>query len=347
MADTPLKLSIVDQSPLRTGGTPADALNETIALAKAAEHWGYTRFWVAEHHSTDGFAGSSPEILVTRLAAETDHIRVGSGGVMLSHYSPLKVAENFRILETLSPGRIDLGIGRAPGGDQYTSAALAYGSQIGTEYFGTRVADTLAFLTDGKPATDVLAKVRATPRPETVPEVWLLGSSDQSAMLAAHFGLAFSFAHFISPRGGPGIVQQYRDHFRPSKFYGVPRANVGVFVLCADTEEKARRMASSRDLWRLRFEKGELGPYPSPEEADAYAFTDHDRALIARRTVHSIVGAPEQVKAELTDFAAMYGVNELVILTICYDFNDRLRSYELLAEAFDLPARDTALEGAA
>ncbi|MDA0338641.1 MAG: LLM class flavin-dependent oxidoreductase [Proteobacteria bacterium] len=333
-----LKLSVVDQSPLRTGGTAADAINETIALAKATEQWGYYRFWVAEHHSTSGFAGPSPEILITRIAAETKSIRVGSGGVMLSHYSPLKVAENFRILETMNPGRIDLGIGRAPGGDQYTSIALAYGTQVGGEYFGTRVADTLAFLTDSKPATEILAHVRATPRPDTVPEVWMLGSSDQSALLAAHFGLAFSFAHFIAPHGGPEIVQQYRDHFRPSKFYGMPRANVGVFVLCADTDQEAKRIASSRDLWRLRFEKGELGPYPSPEEVDAYEFTDNDRALIGRRTIHSIIGGPDKVKAELTAFADMYGVNELIILTICYDFKDRLHSYELLAKMFELEA---------
>lgn len=332
-----LKLSVVDQSPIREGGTAADAINETIALARATERWGYTRFWLAEHHSTSGFAGSSPEILITRIAAETSRMRIGSGGVMLSHYSPLKVAENFRILETMTPGRIDLSIGRAPGGDQLTSAALAYGSQIGMEYFGTRVADTLAFLTDTTPATNALAQVRATPRPGTVPQVWMLGSSDQSAALAAQFGLAFSFAHFIAPEGGPQIVEQYRRYFRPSRFYGVPKASVGVFVLCADTEEAALHAASSRDLWRLRFEQGRLGPYPSPEDSLAYPYTDEERTMISRRRVHSIIGAPEQVKEQLAAFADMYGVGELVILTICYDFKARLRSYELLSELFELP----------
>ncbi len=334
-----LKLSVVDQSPIREGGTAADAIAETIALARAAEQWGYTRFWLAEHHATSGFAGSSPEILISRIAAETSHMRVGSGGVMLSHYSPLKVAENFRILETMSPGRIDLGIGRAPGGDQLTAAALAYGSQIGVEYFGTRVADTLAFLTDTPPATQALSQVRATPRPGTVPQIWMLGSSDQSAALAAQFGLAFSFAHFIAPRGGREIVEQYRNYFRPSRFYGVPKASVGVFVLCADTEEEALYHASSRDLWRLRFEQGRLGPYPSPEDALAYPYTDEDRATIDRRKTHSIVGAPEQVKRQMTEFADSYGVNELVVLTICYDFKARLRSYELLSGLFELTRR--------
>ncbi|MBI1180695.1 MAG: MsnO8 family LLM class oxidoreductase [Alphaproteobacteria bacterium] len=334
---TQLKLSIVDQSPVREGGSPADAIRETIELARAADRWGYSRYWVAEHHGTDSFAGSSPELLITRIAAETSRIRVGSGGVMLSHYSPLKVAENFRILETMTPGRIDLGIGRAPGGDQITSAALAYGSQVGMEYFGTRVADTLAFLTDTPPATEALSKVRATPRPGTVPEVWLLGSSDQSAALAARFGLAFSFAHFITPEGGQDIVEQYRLYFRPSRFYGVPRASVGVFVICADTEAEARHVAASRDLWRLRFEQGRLGPYPSPEEALAYPYTDDERALVARRNAHSIVGAPEQVREQLAAFADSYGVNELVILTICHNFQARLRSYELLSQIFELP----------
>jgi luciferase family oxidoreductase group 1 len=334
-----LKLSVVDQSPIREGGTAADAIAETIELAKATERWGYTRFWLAEHHSTSGFAGSSPEILITRIAAETSRIRVGSGGVMLSHYSPLKVAENFRILETMSPNRIDLGIGRAPGADGLTSAALAYGSQVGMEFFGTRVADTLAFLTDTPPATHALAEVKATPRPGTVPQVWMLGSSDQSAALAAQFGLAFSFAHFITPHGGREIVEQYRTYFRPSRFYGVPKVSVGVFVLCADTEEEALRAAASRDLWRLRFEQGRLGPYPSPEDALAYPYTDEERALIGRRKTHSIIGAPEQVKQQMTEFADSYDTSELVVLTICYDFKARLRSYELLSELFELERR--------
>lgn len=337
-----IKLSVVDQSPVREGGTPADAIHETIALAKATERWGYTRFWVAEHHSTDGFAGSSPEILVTRIAAETSDIRVGSGGVMLSHYSPLKVAENFRILETMHPGRIDLGIGRAPGGDQYTTAALAYGSQIGIEYFGTRIADTLAFLTDSRPATQALMRVRATPRPDTVPEVWLLGSSDQSGDAAAHFGLAFSFAQFINPHDGVRVISDYRKNFKPSDLLGEPKASIGVFVICADTEEEAQRIASSRDLWRLRFEKGELGRYPPPEDALNYPYTPEDRFLIERRQIPSAIGNPEQVRGRLYAFAEEYDVDEIVVLTICYDFEARLRSYELVAEVMGVTKAERA-----
>lgn len=331
-----LKLSVVDQSPIRTGGSPADAIKETIALAQATEKWGYTRFWLAEHHSTDGFAGSSPEILVTRIAAETSHIRVGSGGVMLSHYSPLKVAENFRILETMHPGRIDLGIGRAPGGDQYTSAALAYGSQIGVEYFATRVADTLAFLTDTQPATQALQHVRATPRPEHPPEVWLLGSSDQSGAMAAHFGVAFSFAQFINPHDCAQVIADYKKHFKPSALFDEPKASAGVFVICADTEEEANRIAASRDLWRIRFEKGMLGPYPSVEEALSYPYSEQEREIIRRRQVPSVIGNPDQVREGLLSFAEEFDVDEIVVLTICYDFAARLRSYELVAQAFEL-----------
>ena len=331
-----LRLSIVDQSPVSEGSTNAQAIEQTVALAQAAERWGYTRYWLAEHHATDGFAGSSPEILVAHVAAQTNSIRVGSGGVMLSHYSPLKVAENFRILETMHPGRIDLGIGRAPGGDGLTSAALAYGSQIGMEYFGGRVADTLAFLTDTAPLTEALQKVRATPKTETPPQVWMLGSSDQSAQLAAQLGLAFSFAHFIDPTIGPDVVRQYREYFRPSKHCGIPKVSVGVFVLCAETQEEAEYHASSRHLWRLRFEKGKLGPYPAPEDATNYDYTEEDWMLITRRPGHGIIGTPEKVRDELEQFAIGYQTDELVILTITHDPKARLRSYELLSEVCEL-----------
>ena len=197
---TPFKIGVLDQSPVRSGGTEQDAVAETVELAQACERWGYHRYWLAEHHGTDGFAGSAPEIMIPLVASATSRIRVGSGGVMLSHYSPLKVAETFRLLEVMFPGRIDLGIGRAPGSDQLTAAALAYGSQIGLEYFPTKIADMIAFLTDQTPPTEVFARVRATPRAPSVPDVWLLGSSNGSATYAAQFGLPLSFAHFIAPQ---------------------------------------------------------------------------------------------------------------------------------------------------
>jgi luciferase family oxidoreductase group 1 len=337
-----LKLSVLDQSPIRAGGDARQALEETIALAQATERLGFTRYWLAEHHGTEGFAGSSPEILITRVAAATNRIRVGSGGVMLSHYSPLKVAENFKLLENLYPGRIDLGIGRAPGSDGLTAAALAYGSEIGIEYFPTKIADMMAFLADEAPVTEPFKAVRATPHIQDVPEVWLLGSSDQSASLAAHFGLAFSFAHFIAPQVTTPVLKHYRDNFKPSETLAAPLASAGVFVVCADTQEEADYLASSRDLWRLKLQYGQHLAYPHPDEALAYDYNAQERAIVEANKANRFAGTPETLKQRLTDFAEENALDELVVLTITYDFEKRVRSYELLADAFGLERQEEA-----
>ena len=340
MSPSAISLSVLDQSPVRAGGTAAQAFAETLELARAADRLGYRRYWVAEHHSTEGLAGAAPEILVERIASETSSIRVGSGGVMLTHYSPLKVAETFRVLETLHPGRIDLGIGRAPGSDGLTARALQAGpGALPVEYFPTQVRDLLGYLGDGLPAEHPFARIRVTPEPSGRPEVWLLGSSDQSAMVAAYLGCAFSFAHFINDEGGPEIMAAYRDHFRPSAALAAPRGSIGVFVLCADTEVAARRLAASRDLWRLRLDRGELGPIPTVEEALDYPYTESELVRIAYHRRRQVIGAPEQVKARLLELAALYGVDEMIVVSICYDFAARMRSYALLAEAFDLAPR--------
>ncbi|MBT5110639.1 MAG: LLM class flavin-dependent oxidoreductase [Rhodospirillaceae bacterium] len=331
-----IRLSVLDQSPIRQGGTPADALSETIRLAQYAEQLGYHRYWLAEHHGTPSLAGASPEIMVTRVAAATNSIRVGSGGVMLSHYSPYKVAENFQLLETMFPGRIDLGIGRAPGSDQRTNQALAYGSQIGIEYFPNKIADLAAFQHDTLTADHSFAGVKATPATTGHPPLWLLGSSDYSAAYAAHFGNAFSFAHFITAHGGDMIVKAYRDQFKPSDMLREPKANLGVFILCADTEEQARRLASSRELARLWRDRGRTVPLPPVEEAMAYEYTDAERRHLMHYRDRNIIGTPEQVREQLVELSTRYGLDEFVVLTICYDFADRVRSYALLAEAFDL-----------
>ena len=330
-----MKLSVLDQSPIRSGATPADALNETVQLAEAADRLGYTRYWLAEHHASAGLAGSSPEIVIARVAGATQRIRVGSGGVMLSHYSPLKVAENFKVLETMFPGRIDVGIGRAPGSDGLTAAALAYGSQVGIEYFPARVGDLRAFLTDSAPVTEAFARVRAMPTTPAPPQMWLLASSDGSARLAAHFGLALSFAYFINPHG-EDIVALYRREFQPSELWPEPEVSVCVFVICAETEERAHYLGKSRNLWRVQLEKGELGPYPTPEDADAYPYTQMDLARIERRAGANILGTPDQVKAGIEALAERFGSDEVIVLTICHDFAARVRSYELVAQAFGL-----------
>src|SRR5579862_1652434 len=334
------RLSVLDQSPIRAGATPAQAIAESIELAKACERWGYHRYWVAEHHSSEGLAGAAPEILATRLAAATSTMRIGTGGVMLSHYSPLKVAEQFRMLETLYPGRIDLGLGRAPGSDYVTARALAHGpGALPIEEFPRQIQDLLAYLRDAIPHGHPFAGVSAQPRGSTMPEIWLLGSSDQSALYAAYFGCAFSFAHFITERMGPEIVAAYRREFRPSIWYQQPEASIGVAVMCAESEAEADRLAKSRDLSRLRMEQGVFGPVPSVEEAEAYDYSHQERLRIAFNRQRQVIGTPAQCMKKLLAYGASYGVDEFVIVTITHDPAARLRSYELLAREFALLAR--------
>jgi luciferase family oxidoreductase group 1 len=337
-----LTLSVLDQSPVRQGVTPRDALLETIELARHCEALGYRRYWLAEHHATPALAGSAPEIMIARIAAETRHIRVGSGGVMLSHYSSLKVAEQFRMLETLYPGRIDLGIGRAPGSDQLTAAALAHGpGALGIEHFPNQIADLIGYFEHTIPAEHPFSRIHLMPDGETLPEIWILGSSDQSPIFAAYFGRAFSFAHFITDESGPEIMAAYKAQFRPSATLSQPQASIGVFVICAESEERAQYLAASRDLSRLRQRTGILAPFPPPEEALAYPYTEAERRLVDHHRRRQIVGTPDMVKPRLEALAASYGVDEVVVLTITHDYAARKRSYALLAEAFGLqPPRD-------
>jgi luciferase family oxidoreductase group 1 len=331
-----LPLGVLDQSPVRTGGSPTDAIQETLELAQTADRLGYHRYWLAEHHSTAGLADSCPEILIGQVAGRTTRIRVGAGGVMLSHYSPLKVAEQFRMLETLFPGRIDLGIGRAPGSDQLTARALAYGRGLGPEHFPQQVGDLIGFLGNRLPVEHPFAPVQTMPSGPSTPEVWLLGSSGESALLAAHFGTAFSFAHFIAGEGGPEAIRLYRERFRPSSLEAVPRASVGVFVVCADTEAAALRLARSRLLFIVRLYTGRHGPYPSVEEAEAYPYDPRELAILEHAQRRTIAGAPEQVRDRLRALAVEHTADELVIVTITHDPKARVRSYELLAEVFGL-----------
>jgi luciferase family oxidoreductase group 1 len=332
-------LSIVDQSPVRQGGTAAEALQETIALAVAADALGYDRYWVAEHHNLANFASTSPEILIGQIAARTHRIRVGSGGVMLTHYSAFKVAENFRLLETLFPGRIDLGIGRAPGSDRLTAAALAYpGRPRDVQVFPEQVRDVLAYLGDTVDARHPFAHVHAGPGLATMPEVWLLGSRYESAHMAATFGLPFSYAHFfgIGVEEGPLIVQSYRQHFRPSDYCPEPRVNVTVHVICAETEEQAHRLAASRNVTKLKTALGRREGVPSVAAALAYPYTVEDIAYIREFSASSIEGNPQQVKTQLEAIRTQYTTSDIGIVTVCYDFADRVRSYELVAEVCGL-----------
>ena len=329
-------LSVLDQSTIRAGGTAADAVAETLELAQACDRWGYHRYWLAEHHASRGLAGSTPEVLIAHVAAHTSRIRVGSGGVMLSHYSALKVAENFRMLETLHPGRIDLGIGRAPGSDQRTARALAHGpGALGIEHFPSQVSDLLGYLRGQLPEGHPFRGIRAMPDGPTMPELWMLGSSLDGAAIAAHFGTAFSFAHFITHEGGVLAIQTYRAGFCPGVL-PEPRAAVAVFALAADSEAEAKRLARSRDLWIVRLYTGRPGAFPSVEEAESYPYTPQETAIVEYGRRRTIAGDPEQVRERLLALARGHGAEEIMVVTITHDFKARLRSYQLLAEVFGL-----------
>ncbi len=330
-----IALSILDQSPVPEGSTAAEALRDTLALARAADRLGYRRFWVAEHHNTASMAATAPEVLAACVASQTVALRVGSGGVLLSHYSPFKVAETFRTLEALFPGRIDLGVGRADGADRPAVAALHQGRAASPddEYPG-QVVDLLGFL-DGTLGPDHrFAGVRAMPDGPGAPEVWVLGSSSYGAELAARLGLPFCFAQFVSPRFGPQVMAGYRRQFRPSRRSPEPCASLAVSVICADTDASAERLAASQDVWHLRREGPGRGPLLSWQDAESYPATDVETELLAQQRARRVTGAPDRVHAALTKMAADHGVDELVVRTVCHDPDDRLRSFQLLAEVF-------------
>ena len=328
-----VRLSVLDQSPIREGGTAGEALRETVELARRAEAFGYDRFWIAEHHGSAGLASSAPEILIGQVAAHTSTIKVGSGGVMLSHYSPLKVAEQFKMLEALYPGRINLGIGRAPGSSQRHATALEHGpGSLALEYYPLQVEDLLYYLADEMPEDHPFHDIKATPSVEGMPEVWCLGSSLDSAVIAADLGLPFTFAQFINPDGGERAMQVYRRKFQPSKWFPEPRASVATAALAADTDEEAIRLSWSR--YCMRFRRG-LG-VPSVETAMAFEYSEPEIAYIEYTRSRAALGHPEAVKEKLNALAADFEVDELILHTITYDFDARVRSYQLVAEAYGL-----------
>ena len=338
-----MKLSILDQSPVRDGGTPAQAIAETLELARLADTLGYERYWLSEHHSSGGLASATPEILIAEIAMRTSRIRVGSGGVMLSHYSPLKVAETFRMLETLHPGRIDLGVGRAPGSDTRTAAALAHGpGRLGIEHYPDQLLDLSGFLADELPPMHPLHGIHAIPQGPTVPELWLLGSSDASAQYAAELGWSFCYAHFINPYGGVVYTNAYRQRFRPSPFLDAPRASVALSAVVADTFEAAEELAYSRWIWRIAANGGRRGGVLSPEQARSIELTAPEKDALDHARSTSLYGPPDFVKSRIEAIATDYGVDEAMVVTITFDFEARKRSYELLAAAFDLPTEAVA-----
>ena len=336
-----LRLSILDQTPIRRGSNAREALEESVALARLADRAGYTRYWISEHHNIATLACAAPEILLARLGAETSSIRLGSGGIMLPNHSALKVAENFRLLEGLFPGRIDLGIGRAPGGDRLTASVLNPANTFDPQEYIQQIAAVRGFLTDASTPDTIHEKVKAIPRVTTIPDMWMLTSSGESAYLAAHFGIALSFAQFINPVGGPEAMEQYRKRFVPSEHLSRPRGNVGIFVFCSDSEEKVERMQAVMDYRLLSISRGQLDEAPSYEFVKDVRYSQEEMRYVHYNRQRMITGTPEVVQQKMTALAKDFGVNEIVVATFADTAEDRLLSYQLLADTFRLKEQST------
>jgi luciferase family oxidoreductase group 1 len=337
-----IPLSVLDLSPVPSGSAPSRALHETLELARAAERFGYQRYWLAEHHNISSVASSAPAVMIAAVAAATERIRVGSGGIMLPNHSPLAVAETFRVLAGLYPGRVDLGIGRAPGTDQLTALALRRSREALTaDDFPQQYAELLAYV-DGFPSDHPFAPISAQPSDVDLPPIWILGSSLYGGQAAAAFGTGFAFAgHFGSADPGQAIAG-YREQFRPSERRSEPRVILAAAAIVADTEERAEQLALASDLSMLRLRRGNPGPLPSPEEAAAYPWTSLDREFVKDFRRFVSVGTPEQVREDLLDRAARADADELMITTNVHDPAERRRSYQLLAGAFALAPAATS-----
>ncbi|MFD1776784.1 LLM class flavin-dependent oxidoreductase [Paenibacillus rhizophilus] len=337
-----IKLSVLDQSPVSEGSSPAEALAQTAALAQEAERLGYFRFWVAEHHFAPGLAGSSPEVLMAHLAAVTSSIRIGSGGILLPHYSAYKVAENFRVLQALYPGRIDLGIGRAAGGGVLAVRALQEYGKAGPDHYSLQIADLIAYLNNGADLHHRFAGLQAMPVVASPPEIWLLGSSRDSAELAARLGTGLAFAHFINFSEGEAAMAAYRAHFCPSPLLLKPQGMVAVFAACAETAEEADRLASSMDLSAVLLDKTHVStPTPSVESALSYPYTPYEKHIVNENRKHILVGSPEEIRDQLLEICARFGCEEVIIASVMHDFSDKLKSYRLIAEACGLAGRQS------
>ncbi len=334
-----MKLSVLDQSPAAQGQHQHLAIRESIELAKHCDRLGYHRYWVSEHHNSDSIVGTAPEVLMAAIAATTEKIRIGSAGVMLPHYSALKVAEQFRVLEGIAPGRIDLGVGRAPGSDRQTAFALNP-HQNAAEDFPQQVLDLQAWVSClPQEAGHAFANIKAHPQGPTSPQLWILGSSDYGAQLAAYLGLPYAYAYFFTEgRGTEQALELYRKLYRPSERYPQPQATICVWALAADSEDEARRLLKTREHWRIGFEKGLRTPLVSPEEADA-AWKDYgtaERLTIESLRQKAIVGTDLQVAARLRELQGKFELDEIVINTWTHEPAARHRSYELIAQEFGL-----------
>jgi luciferase family oxidoreductase group 1 len=328
-------LSVLDLVPVRAGSTAADAMEEAVELARAVERLGYIRYWFAEHHSMPGIGSSAPEILIAHIAAATRTIHVGSGGIMLPNHVPLRVAEVFHTLEALHPGRIDLGIGRAPGTDPATSRALR---PFDSEQFPQQLQEMLALSRRAYPTEHPFGSIRVIPQDVTMPPIWILASSGATAAFAGANGFGYSFARHFSPSPPGPAIRAYREAFRPSPHFPQPHVILGVAAICAETEEEAEYLATSSDLAWVRRHRGQLLPLPSPEEASRYPYAPEDRAVIDANRVRQFVGTPAKVVSTLRQLVADTDSDEVMVTTMIFGKTERLRSYELLAKEWNARA---------
>ncbi|WP_462413412.1 LLM class flavin-dependent oxidoreductase [Neobacillus sp. Marseille-QA0830] len=332
-----MKLSILDQAPISANQTAQQALNESLKLAQAGEKFGFTRYWIAEHHDLPGLACPAPEVMLGYIGANTEKIRIGSGAVLLPHYKPYKIAEVFNLLATLFPNRIDLGIGRAPGGSAEASNALSDHFLQNVWGFPDKFKDLLHFLDRDFPEGHEFAKLSAAPVPPAAPETWLLGTSKKSALLAAELGLPYVFGQFMSDNEGEAIIQQYVANYKERKQGDKPNCIVTVSAICAETDERAEEVALSSLIWTLQSSKGERDPgVPSIQQAKYYELDDKDKETLNKIRQRVLIGGPQKVYQKLSEIQAKYLADEIMIVTITHDPKDRVRSYELISQTATL-----------
>ncbi|WP_374721805.1 LLM class flavin-dependent oxidoreductase [Peribacillus tepidiphilus] len=327
-----MKISILDQSPISSGKTAQDALQESMRLAQIGEKLGYTRYWIAEHHDYPGLACSAPEVMLGYIGANTKKIRIGSGAVLLPHYKPYKIAETYHMLATLFPDRIDLGIGRAPGGSAEATMALSDNFLEQVRKMPEKIIDLLHFLQNDFPSDHMFSKISASPLPAISPEPWILGTSEKSAILAAENGTAYAFGHFMSDKEGSDIMKTYLERFKAKGRLQRPKSIVAVSAICSETTERAEELALSGYLWHVQSAKGEgKKGIPSIEEAKQYSYSSDEKEMIKAMRNKMVIGNPREVKQQLLALQTLYQADEIMIVTITHSYEDRAQSYKLIA----------------